>query len=77
MSFDPWNRSLKIQDSNSQNGSSLGSVSVHSLTLSYIPKNMRCDSWASFLAHTLVSPCLGREPKARVATKIILFQKAL
>ncbi len=42
------------QDSNTQDGSSLGSV--------------KCYSWASFLAHTFASPCLGREPKARVVT---------
>ncbi len=30
---------------------------------------MRCDSRASLLAHTLASPCLGRKPKARVATQ--------
>jgi hypothetical protein len=29
---------------------------------------MRCDSWASLLARTLASPCLGCNPKARVAT---------
>jgi hypothetical protein len=29
---------------------------------------MKCDSWASFLACTFASPCLGHEPKARVAT---------
>jgi hypothetical protein len=29
---------------------------------------MKCDSQASLLARTLASPCLGREPKARVAT---------
>jgi len=56
------------QDSNSQSGSSLGSVRVHSLTLSYTPRSMRCDSQASFLARTLANPCFGREPKARVAT---------
>jgi hypothetical protein len=37
MGFDPCNRALKIQesiwDSNTQHGSSLGSVRVHSLTL--------------------------------------------
>jgi hypothetical protein len=37
MGFDPYNRALKIQksiwDSNSQHGSSFGSVKVHSLTL--------------------------------------------
>jgi hypothetical protein len=56
------------QDSNSQSGSSLGSVKVHSFILSYTPKNMKCDSWASLLARTLASPCFGHEPKARVAT---------
>jgi len=43
-------------------------VRVHSLTFSYIPGSMKCDSWASLLAHNLANPCLGREPKARVAT---------
>jgi hypothetical protein len=41
LGFDPWNRSLKIQKStetlNSQSGNSLGSVRVHSLTLSFTP----------------------------------------
>jgi len=53
-------------NSNSQSGSSLGSVRVHSLILSYTLGSMRCDSQASFLARTLASPYLGREPKARV-----------
>jgi len=56
-------------DSNSQSGSSLGSVGVHSLTLSYTFGNMTCDSQATFLARTFVSPCFDHEPKARVATK--------
>ncbi len=56
------------QDSNSQSGSSLGSVKVHSLTLSYIPGSMKCDFWAPFLARTLANPCFGREPKVRVVT---------
>jgi hypothetical protein len=68
MGFDPYNHSLKIRDSNSQSGSSLGSVRVHSLTLSYTPGSIRCDSRASFLAHTLTSLCLGGEPKTKVAT---------
>jgi len=33
---------------------------------------MRCDSQASLLAHNLASPCLGREPKARVATMALI-----
>jgi acyl-CoA synthetase (AMP-forming)/AMP-acid ligase II len=72
MGFDPCNFSLKIWesiwDSNSHNGSSLGSVRVHSLTLFYTLGSMRCDSRASFLARNLASHCFGRKPKARVAT---------
>ncbi len=41
---------------------------VHSLTHSYTPGNMKCDSQTSFLARTFASPCLGREPYDRVAT---------
>ncbi len=48
-------------DSNSQGGSSLASVRVHSLTLSFTPE-------LPLLAYNLVSPCLGHELKARVAT---------
>jgi hypothetical protein len=77
MSFDPCNLPLKIWesiwDSNSQNGSSLGSVRVHSLIVFCTPRSMRCDSRASVLARTLVNPCLGREPKARVATIWLLL----
>jgi len=58
-------------ESNSQSGSSRGSVKVHFLTLSYIPRNMKCDSWASLLAQTFASPFLGCKPKARVATRIV------
>jgi hypothetical protein len=47
------------------------SVSVHSLTLFYTPENMRCDSRASFLARTLVSPYFGHEPKVKVATNTL------
>ncbi len=61
------------QDSKSQSGSSLGSVKVHSLTLSYNPESMRCDSWASLLAHNLASPCLGCEPKAKVVIIVNYF----
>jgi hypothetical protein len=58
-------------DSNSQSGNSLGSVRVHSLTLSYTLGSMRCDSRASPLALTFVSPCFGCEPKARVTINIM------
>ncbi len=42
-------------------------------SLSYNPKNMKCDFQASLLAHTFTSLGLGREPKARVATFCNLF----
>jgi len=59
------------RNSNSQSGNSLGSVRVHSLTLSHTPRSMKCDSQALLLAHTFASPCLGHKPKARVVTCII------
>jgi hypothetical protein len=72
MGFDPCDRSLKIWESigtpTPQSGSSLGSVKVHSFTLSYTPKSMRCDFWASLLARAFANPYLYREPKARVVT---------
>jgi hypothetical protein len=64
------------RDSNSQSGSSLGSVKVHSLTLSYAPKNMKCYSRTLVLAPTFANPCLGREPKAKVATSDLNFRKS-
>ncbi len=60
-------------DSNSQNGGPLGNVWVHSLTPSYTPNNMKCDSWASLLACTFASPCLNRELNLRVATLTLSF----
>jgi hypothetical protein len=63
-------------DFHSQSGSPLGRVRVHSLTFSHtprtlfhVPESIRCDFQASFLARTLVSPCLGHKPKARVMTQ--------
>jgi len=53
------------RDSNSQGGSSLESVKVHSLTLAFTPK-------LPFSACNLATPCLGREPKARVVTTFVL-----
>jgi len=46
-------------------------VGVHSLTLSFTPKSMKCDSQASqasFFARTFASPYLGCELKVKVAT---------
>jgi hypothetical protein len=67
MGFDPCNRALKIWesiwDSNSHNGSSFGSVRVHSLTLFALLR--ACDatpeppSWPI----TLQPPCLGLQQK--------------
>jgi hypothetical protein len=72
MVFDPYNCPLKIQESigtiTPKMGIHLGVSRVHSLTLFCTLESMRCDSWASLLAHNLTSPCLGYEPKARVAT---------
>jgi len=67
MGLDPCNRFFKDsgihQDSNSQSGSSLGSVEVDSLTLSHTLGNMKCDFQVSLLAHTFASSCFGYEPK--------------
>jgi hypothetical protein len=77
-SFDPSKRSLKFQESfwdstltNSQRGSSLGSVRVHSLTLSRLFALLgACDVTPGSTSRPATSqpPCLGRKPNARVAT---------
>jgi hypothetical protein len=73
MNFDPCNCPLKIQESIKtpipKVGTHLG-MEVHSFTLSYIPRNMKCDSRASLLAHTFASFCLGCKAKAKVATSL-------
>jgi hypothetical protein len=55
-------------------GAHFGSLEVHSVTLTltlfHTPESMKCDSHASFLARTFVSPCFGHKPKVRVAIKI-------
>jgi hypothetical protein len=48
------------------------SVGVHSFALSYTPMSMKCDFQVSLLARTFVNPCLGHEPKVRVATIICI-----
>jgi hypothetical protein len=91
LNFDPWNRSLKFQESIGSPSPKVGvALGVwmftlsHSLTLSYIPESMWCDSrasfWpaplrpiclnsrASFWPATLQPLCFGREPKTRVVT---------
>jgi hypothetical protein len=73
MNFDPAIALWKFEsssevhwESNSQSEKSLGSVGVHSFTLSYTLGSMKCDSCASLLACTfvnsfvlVVSPRLG------------------
>jgi len=61
------------RDSNSQSGSSLGSVRVYPLTLSCTLESMPHDSYASLLARNLVSPYLGHEPKAKVVTLLVII----
>ncbi len=67
LSFDPLqslSENLGIhRDFNFQNGNSLGSVRVHSLTLSYIPRSMRRDSQASSWPTTLQAIALVASPK--------------
>ncbi len=72
MGFDPYNCALKIWesfwDSNSQHGSSLGSVRVHALTLFALLGACEVSPMSPSWPATLQPPYLGREPKARVAT---------
>jgi len=71
--FNPYNRSLKIWEStetpNSQSGGSFRSVRVHSSHFPSLP--------GFLLARNLTSPCLGREPKARVAIIFVEFFQEL
>jgi hypothetical protein len=76
MNFFPCNFSLKIWKSikipTPKVGAHLG-VWGFIPSFSYTPDNMKYDSWASLLANTFASLCLGYEPKAKVAT-LIKFQ---
>jgi hypothetical protein len=67
----PFKDSEIHRESNSQSESSFVNVTVHPLTLSYTPGSMKYDSRVSLLARTLASLCLGREPKAKVATIMV------
>jgi hypothetical protein len=71
MGFDPCNYFLKIWKSTGtptpKVGAHLG-VRFHSLAFTCTPESMKCDCRTSFLTRTFASPCLGHEPKARVAT---------
>jgi len=64
-----------LWDSNSPSESCLGSVRVYSFIISYTPENIKCASQVSLLSRPLASPCLGREPKVRVATSMASLTK--
>jgi hypothetical protein len=74
MNFNPCNCSLKIWEfivtPIPKVEARLGIVGSFPHT-SYTPKNMKCDSWASLLAHTFASPCIGRESKFKVTIENI------
>jgi len=57
------------------NGSSLGTMEVHTLAFSYTPRNMKCESRASLLTHTFASPCLGCEPLIEVNPRFFKTNK--
>jgi hypothetical protein len=79
MGFDLYNRSLKIRKSietpTPKMGVHLGVWRFNFHTFPYFQpiRSMKCDSRASFWAHTFASPCLGREPKAKVATFFVII----
>jgi hypothetical protein len=64
MGFDPWNRALKIWESIWE----CEGLFSHSLCT---PGSMWCDFWVFPLARNLTTPCLGREPKARVVIECV------
>jgi len=75
MGCDPCNYSLKILESIGTPTPQVGVVlGVWGFILSNTPTlpGVRCVSQAFFLSHILASPCLGREPKARVVTHNLL-----
>jgi hypothetical protein len=66
LSFDPWNCSLKFQKSTGTPSLKVGvALGVwrftpsYSLTLSYTPRSMWCDSWASFWPAPLRPLCFN------------------
>ncbi len=67
--FWPCNHTLKIWKSigtPSQSGSSLGSVGVHSLTLSHTLESMKCDSRASLWPSTSQTLALVMNPRLKL-----------
>jgi hypothetical protein len=70
MGFDPYNYVMKIResiwDSNSQNGSSRGSVKVHALTLFALPGACEVTPRPPSLPATLQALALVTKPKLRL-----------
>ncbi len=70
MSLVPWSRFLKVQKFvrtlTPKVRSSFGSVEVDSLTLSYTPRSMRCDSEASSWPAPLQALALVASPRLRL-----------
>jgi hypothetical protein len=76
MGFDPYNCTLKIWKSigtptpNMEFTWACEGSFPHTLCT---PGSMWCDSRVFLLAHNLATPCLGHEPKARVATLSAIY----
>jgi Fe-S cluster assembly ATPase SufC len=74
MGFNVCDHSLKIWDSiRTLTPKMRAHLGVGVIFLHFQPPgSMKCYSRASLLVHTLASPCLSREPKARVATQWVV-----
>jgi len=77
MNFDLYNRPLKIHESI---GTPIPKIEAHLGVWRFIPSHYlhsrEHEMWflGSLLAHTFASPCLGREPKAKVVTYYLIHQ---
>ncbi len=80
MNVDFCNCPLKIQESIRTSTPKVGAhfgVWGFIPALSYIHGSMKCDSRASFLARIFTSPCFGHEPRAKVATILLLNSNSI
>ncbi len=68
----PFENSRIHWDYNSQNGSSFGSVKVHSLTFLWTPKSMRCDPGLPSWPTTLQAIALVASPRLRLQHHLLL-----
>jgi hypothetical protein len=73
LGFDPCNCPLKIRESTGTPNSELQTRKVEALlgVWGFIPSHF-LSLLGFFLARNLASPCFGREPKARVATNMVV-----